>query len=508
MRITKTSETHHKEGLLMKKTPGISLILLLMIFVSGSLFNLNAESKKKDKPAKDSMRYYYDNKAVFEKLSGAAQSALIRAYGPKKGVGTLGTPKENPKVKLNPTAPNAVIVNVPVNNPALDLTAQNTQSETSIVLADGNIVVGYNDSGECTGGCATDEHFTGFSYSTNGGTSFVDGGALPDDPVANFGDVGDPVLAYDVTNDIVHFSTLGMNFPTGDGPSLKCFRSTDGGITWSTRVDCTPGFAATDFQDKQWIAVDNFAGAGQGNVYQVWRQFSNTNPQGIRFVRSTDGGATWGPSPGTLIANQGSFNVQGAFVAVGPDHAVYVFWLDQSAGGGTAHILKGRKSTDQGVTWSATANMYTFTNTLTNGNLNLTGGFRSNCFPHAVVIPAGTNANTIVLTFNDNDSVNGDPDIYSVECDAGDITTCAGKVQVNTESVNNQQFMPTLATTPDGGATFFTWYDRKNDPTNMLIERFGRIFSGGGSTVDFVMSDNPFLPVFGAGSGCQFGLHG
>ena len=70
----------------MKKTPGISLIVLLMIFISGALFNLNAESKKKDKPAaKDSMRYYYDNKAVFEKLSGAAQSALIRAYGPQKG---------------------------------------------------------------------------------------------------------------------------------------------------------------------------------------------------------------------------------------------------------------------------------------------------------------------------------------------------------------------------------------------------------------------------------------
>jgi hypothetical protein len=103
-----------------------------------------------------------------------------------------------------------------------------------------------------------------------------------------------------------------------------------------------------------------------------------------------------------------------------------------------------------------------------------------------------------LITFNDFDPVNGDPDIYGVECNNGDLTDCDSAFQINTEPGNNEQFMPTLAITPNGNNLFVTWYDRKNDPADMLIERFGRIFAGGVGTPDFLMSDNPFSPVFGA----------
>ncbi len=52
-----------------------------------------------------------------------------------------------------------------VNNPAADATAQDTQSETTIVVDGANVVAGWNDSGSC---CAAD-HFTGFANSTNAG---------------------------------------------------------------------------------------------------------------------------------------------------------------------------------------------------------------------------------------------------------------------------------------------------------------------------------------------------
>ena len=72
-----------------------------------------------------------------------------------------------------------------VNNPTVDVTAQNTQSETSIVLGSGGNVVGaFNDSGAFIGGAS---HFTGYSVSVNGGGSYGDQGSLPNDAEGDAG---------------------------------------------------------------------------------------------------------------------------------------------------------------------------------------------------------------------------------------------------------------------------------------------------------------------------------
>src|SRR5262249_54865459 len=145
--------------------------------------------------------------------------------------------------------------------------------------------------------------------------------------------------ARDNTSGVIYFSTLMFS-----GSGIQCFRSFDNGGTFTAPVNCAPG--TTGLQDKDWITVDNFAGAGQGNVYVVWRDFGPGNA--VKFSSSTDGGAGYSPPGGTVIAGAGAFNVQGAYVTVGPDHAVYVFWLDQSAGLGTPNIIKMRKSTNFG----------------------------------------------------------------------------------------------------------------------------------------------------------------
>ncbi|MCI0612432.1 glycoside hydrolase, partial [bacterium] len=484
----------------MKNRSYFSVIALLIIFW-GTICPISADAKGKDKRAGQSLKKYYDNDEKFQKLSGAAQSTLEQLYGPKSTktrTQTRQVSRTSHKVLNAQAGPETLPANVPVNNPALDTTNQVTQSESCIVLGStsNNVIVSFNDSGECTGACATEQHFTGFGYSTDGGTVFIDGGALPDDPVGSMGDAGQPVLGRDATNNIIHLVTAGMDFTTGNGPSLKCFRSMDNGATWSTSVDCTPGMAADDFQDKPWLAVDNFAGPGQSNVYIAWRQFaaSDADPQGIRFIRSTDGGLTWVDQE--LIAEEGAHNVQGAFVAVGPDHSVYVFWLDQSAGVGTHHQLRGRKSTDQGVTFGAAADIFgPYINEDTNGDLALSNGFRSNGYPHAVVVPAGASMNDIEITFADFDPLDGDPDIFRITCNNGNLSICTPRAQVNTDTDDAEQFMPTVAVTPDGGNLLFAWYDMRND--SGLIERFGKIWIGASPTPDFRISDNPFPPVFG-----------
>src|SRR5215472_11428424 len=62
------------------------------------------------------------------------------------------------------------LANILVNDPTLDTTAQDTQSETAIVLGAGSkVIVAYNDS---AGAIAGDNyHAIGYSRSNNGGAT-------------------------------------------------------------------------------------------------------------------------------------------------------------------------------------------------------------------------------------------------------------------------------------------------------------------------------------------------
>jgi hypothetical protein len=73
------------------------------------------------------------------------------------------------------------------------------------------------------------------------------------------------------------------------------------------------------------MAVDNFGGTGNGNVYLISRRFGVTAP-GIYMFRSLDNGATFGPTNGVLVVSAAGGNVQGAFVVIGTDHSVNAFW--------------------------------------------------------------------------------------------------------------------------------------------------------------------------------------
>ncbi|MDZ7623595.1 MAG: sialidase family protein [Ignavibacteriaceae bacterium] len=149
------------------------------------------------------------------------------------------------------------------NNTGSTGTSNFTQSETAIVAFGNNVVIGFNDSGSYTGGA---NKFTGFSYSTDGGASFVDGGTLPTNTI---GDAGDPVLARNETTGRIYLSTLGFS---GSG-TIQMFRSDDNGLTWMAPTNATPGGSS---EDKQWHTVDNFAGAGNGNVYMISRRFGGS----------------------------------------------------------------------------------------------------------------------------------------------------------------------------------------------------------------------------------------
>jgi hypothetical protein len=389
----------------------------------------------------------------------------------------------------SPAAPADVLTN---NNAGSSSTAFFTQSETTVVAFGTTVLTGFNDSGSSAGGS---NKFTGFARSTDGGNTFTDGGTLPTN--AN-GDAGDPVLALNSSTGRIYFATLQFSNSGED-----VFHSDNGGVTWSAPAQGAPG-KTSGLQDKEWIAVDNYSGSGNGNVYLVERDFGAGN--GIYFYSSTDNGATFGPTGGTLIAAAGSGNVQGAFVAVGPDHSVSVFYLDNTT---STQFIKVRKSTDQGVTFGAPVTVATLSTTSTNGDLGLTGlrqgditasGFRSNSFPHAAVNPVNGN---IYVTYNSKGAPPDKADIFLVQSTDGGATWSA-PVKVNDDSTSTDQWQPTIAVTPDGTRLGIFYYSRQDDPNDNLFRYYGRLATISGSTVafgpSFAVSDTPSLPEFGRDS--------
>lgn len=357
-----------------------------------------------------------------------------------------------------------------VNNPAFDTTNAFTQSETTLVLGSGStIVVAYNDTASTLVGA----HVTGFSISTDGGLCFEDRGALP---FSLNGDLGDPVLARDNVTGTIYLSTL---FFTGTG--MQIFRSFDNGFTFTSPVNGAPGFAGGDFLDKEWMAVDNFAGPGQGTIYLAFRNFAGggggSRPNGIYLTKSIDGGTTWTPSKGTQITTGAS--TQGAFVTVGTDHAVYVFWF---ATVDEVNVIRMKKSTNGGVTFGSTVEVATLASTTPAGDLELNGGFRSNSFPQAVVNPI---TGDIYVVFNDVGIAEDDSaDAYFTQSTDGG-TSWSAPQQLNDDPTTTDQFFPAIAVTPDGSRVFVGWYDRRGDDGNSLIDRFGVIGSVAGPVVTF-----------------------
>src|SRR3954468_5256311 len=275
-----------------------ALALMTMLLVLGlpatALANPSGDGKPLPAvPHSDHLKNLFLDEDQFDQVSSGAQFALERRFGPRyaqvapSGDSTVTSP-------LSPTDTSTL-----TNSPGADTSAQDTQSETTVALAGSNLISSFNDSGSFS---SSTNHFTGWSSGPAAGAAFIDHGTLPS---STEGDAGDPVLAVDNTTGRTYLATLG--FTTGN--NIQVFRSDDSGATFGAPVNAPPGYGGTSaFQDKEWVAVDNFSGTGRGNVYLAWRKF-NLSPAGIFFTRSTDAGSTFTPNQGLQLTSSG----QGAF---------------------------------------------------------------------------------------------------------------------------------------------------------------------------------------------------
>jgi BNR repeat protein/IPT/TIG domain-containing protein len=430
--------------------------------------------------AQDRHAEIYRNPAEFEKVSNAMQNLLIARFGPRLLVDEKGNPippASSGFTSASSSGSLSSLGNVLVNDPGADATAQDTQSETALVMGSGSrLVAAFNDSGSFLGA----NHFTGWAHSVNGGSSWTDPGVLP-----GSNDAGDPVLARDDLTGRIYLACLYFS-----GSGINLFRSDDDGVTWLPSVNAAPSSGSS--MDKEWLAVDNFAGPGNGNVYLLVRDFGGG--AGMYFFRSTDQGQTFGPFGGTLMASAG-VNVQGAYVVVAPNHDIHAIWFDSNFS--PAQIRK-RTSSDQGLTWGAPVTVTTLTSTASNGNLSLVGGFRSNSFPCAAVNPV---SGDIYVVYNNPTAASGGDRgniLLRQSTDGG--ATWNPAVVVNDDGTTRAQYFPTIAVRPDGTGLAVCWYDNRNHAGDVNIERWGVTASISGNTLTFGPNfrlSPQFVPVFG-----------
>ncbi len=141
----------------------------------------------------------------------------------------------------------------------------------------------------------------GYAYTLDGGETWVAPEPIDADVFRS-----DPVLEVD-NNGVFYYNSL-----TYDGFSdftIDVYRTTETGVEWDEGVYAYGG-------DKQWMAIDNTNGSGEGHIYTNWNEgFSVCSPGS--FVRSTDGGESYEE----CVAVPG--DPFWGTVAVGPDGELY-----------------------------------------------------------------------------------------------------------------------------------------------------------------------------------------
>ena len=309
--------------------------------------------------------------------------------------------------------------------------------------------------------------------------------------LSGFAGGGDPVLV--AGNDGV-FYYAGIAFersrnplnPIGFGivPGLdNCVfvaRSTDNGDNFDQVVVVWTALQSlVRFNDKEWIAVDP---NNSDNVYMVWAIFYGMVTSKLMWSASHDGGVTWSLAGTISETTSGEFSIQGSAVSVDNDGIVHATWIDFGS-----NQIRYAKSTNLGDSFSNPINVAPIDpipRYLENGN------YRT---PTMTMLDVDQTENdtsgNLYVTWADISL--GDSDVFlAYSHDNGDSWT--GPIRVNNDNASNgiDQFFPAVSVSEEGWV-HVTFYDRRNDANNTLLEYWWAVSFDGGVTfpVNLPLSD-------------------
>lgn len=140
------------------------------------------------------------------------------------------------------------------------------------------------------------------------------------------------------------------------GPGGYYIRSTDGGMSWGAETPFGGTWSPAVFVSGQVIHV-------------VWTDGRGNHP-GIYYKRSSNGGTTWGAET-PLTINDVAYSDSPSLSVSGSD--VHVVFRDSRNSTGTGYEIFHKHSTDGGLTWSADAQLTNFGVTVYNPSLSVSG---------------------------------------------------------------------------------------------------------------------------------------
>lgn len=360
-----------------------------------------------------------------------------------------------------------------VNEPDCEeapITASTLQSETSIAIdsTGQHIVVGFND---FRGFSNPTVSISGFAYSDDGGTTFVDGGQLPTGPTSVIAGqpfpqiYGDPDIKYLGDCNFVYSSILVKAFGTANVvQTLSVHRSTDCGHTWSNPVEVVsatnPGGSVDvngspeDTADKELSDVD----PDTKRFMLCWTNFTS----GLTEMSCTysDNILANAPvfSPRRVVAvtaaeGQGS-SVR--FAGNGSPNTYLVWSRFPGTLSGYANNIGFARSTDNGVTWSAPASIandfvtmdYVLGNDRINNNPSL-----------AVDKSSGPFSGNVYVVYSNNNSRDGADIAFQRSINGG--TTFSAPVLLNASPGRDRpQWFPFVTVDPVTGRVWVFFYDQ------------------------------------------------
>lgn len=430
---------------------------------------------------------------------------------------------------------------IPVSNPKHDF-AQSVlggfrQTTSSSARCGNSVVVGFYDNEDFAPSFSSPiPSLDGVAVSSDGGQSFADLGFISGSgvnvPPNTFEFLaGDPVVACSSANRFYYASLLATSFfDQGDcapgcpfqGVSVSI--SNDAGNTWADPVPAVLSSGFSDTIDRPWLAVDPSNPQQLYLTYTDMQAASSFNPciagaLSINLVSSADGGNTWS-APTVVHQECPDFNTgignlpTGANVVVSPNGQVYVAYelfpqFFQSPTPSPPQILF-QKSLDHGQTFSNPLRVSDVAPIGVGGFSRLLQALNEADELPVLAVDRGTGPSrgSVYVAWSDGrDNIKPDlvsgayaySDVFVAKStDSGSSFTVLGPISPTPPTFRGKgrdQFLPGIAVDKNGEVAV-CYYDRRNDPTNMAIDRYCSVsFNQGLSWQDLRASSPSWVPL-------------
>jgi hypothetical protein len=261
--------------------------------------------------------------------------------------------------------------------------------------------------------------------------------------------------------------------------AIGLWHSDNGGLTWSqpTLVDSVL-HGGTLFLDKPAVAVASYGFGWRGTVYVAYNKDTFGQASQLLVAKSSDGGITFGAP---VLVTSG--NVVGVQILTQPfSDKIYLLWVDFD-------LNAIRMSTSNGFATSWTAPETAATGNMVAESQN---GARLNDNVRGLTLPVARYnwvANDVSVAWHEFESLvpGAHTDIFYT---AKTSTGWKAKKRINANTANDQ-FMPGMDF-DSNGKLIVTFYDRSQDPPNLLyLESWQRI-DYLGNRLDFGTVSTPF----------------